>query len=107
MAGANQIGAQLLEVVNLAVENHPHSPVFVRDRLVSSIKIYDAEPTHAETTAAIQMVALVIRTTMPDLIAHRAYIGQFGVPLAQKLSGNAAHDYGDPIIAVRERRIWL
>jgi len=101
MTGSNQIGAQLLEVVNLAVEYHPDSTVFIRNRLVASIKIYDAEPTHAETTAALQMVALVIRPTMPNLIAHRADIGQFGVPLAQKLSGNAAHDYSDPIIAGR------
>jgi hypothetical protein len=37
------------------------------------------------------VIAFVIRTAVPDLIAHRANSGQLGIPLQQQLSGNATH----------------
>ena len=91
MAGANQIRAQFLEVVNLAVEDHPDGSVFVGNGLVAGAEIDDAEPPHADPAAAVDVIAFVVRSAMPDLIAHRADVGQIGLPLAQKLSGNATH----------------
>src|SRR5579864_459010 len=91
MAGANQIPTQFLEIVDLTVEHYPDGFVFVRNGLVAGAQVDDAEPPHAQTAATVQMIALVIRTPVPDLIAHQADIGEFSLTLAQKLSGDATH----------------
>src|SRR5450755_2221556 len=107
MAGANQIGAQFPEVVNLAVENHPDGSVFVRNGLVAGAQVDNAEPPHPEPATAVQVIAFVVRTAIPYLIAHRTDISQFGVPLSQDLSGDATHTLQVvPIIAVRPKRNW-
>jgi len=47
MARANQGRAQFAIVVDLAVEDHPNGPVFVRDGLAAGGEIDDAEAAHA------------------------------------------------------------
>ena len=79
MAAANQRGAQLAIIVNLAIKDHPHGSVFVRDRLPAHGQIDDAEPPHAHTHSPVDPVALIIRAAVPDLLAHGLDLGQIGI----------------------------
>src|SRR5437764_3372767 len=91
MAAADQVGAQLLVVVNYAVEYHPNGLVFVTNRLVARAEVDDTEPPHADPAPAVQVIAFVIWPAMANLIAHPADVSQLGLPIAQKLSSDAAH----------------
>src|SRR5882724_2856761 len=91
MAGADQIRAQFLEVIDLAIEDYPHGSVFVGHGLVAARQIDDAEAPHAEAAATGDMIAFIIRAAVPDLIAHRADLCRIGIPLSQDLSGDATH----------------
>jgi hypothetical protein len=44
---------------------------------VPARKIDDAQPAHADATAAIYVDSIVIRTAVPNQIAHGPYCGGF------------------------------
>jgi hypothetical protein len=46
MASRGQIVAQLDIVVELAITDHRHGPIFVRKRLVTGLEVDDREPSH-------------------------------------------------------------
>ena len=60
-----------LVVIDLAIENHPDGAIFIRDWLVASGKVDDAKAPHAEPHRALHKEAFVIRTAVPNLVAHR------------------------------------
>ena len=57
--------AQLLEVVDLAVENNRDVPGFVEDGLVSARKVNDAEAAHSERRRRRHQNSVFIRAAMP------------------------------------------
>src|SRR2546430_1568264 len=57
---ALQIPAELLEVVDLAVEDGPDRPVFVVHGLAAGLQVDDAQPSHAEPDAGRHVEALVV-----------------------------------------------
>ena len=82
---------QLLVIIDFAIKNHPHGAVFVRERLVAGREIDDAEAPHADAAASLDADALIVRTAVPDGLAHRFDDLCLGVPLAQEKARNSAH----------------
>ena len=57
-------------VVDLAVENNPHGPIFVAEGLVSGGKIDDAKAPHADPDATGAIYPVVVRSAMDYGGAH-------------------------------------
>ena len=91
MAAASQIRAQLAIVVNLAIQNRPNRLIFVGDRLPPVLQIDNAEPPHADSARAFDVISLVIGTAVANLAAHSADVRGFHVPSKQELPRYAAH----------------
>src|SRR6516162_3984427 len=70
VAGLFELPAQLAIVVNLAVEDDPHGPILVVDRLVACGQVNDAQPAHPYAAALADERPLIVRTTMRDRSAH-------------------------------------
>ena len=66
-------GAQLVPqcaiVVDFAIEDDDVTSVLAEDRLIASLQIDDAEPTHAEAEIAVHEGALAVGPTMDDHVA--------------------------------------
>ena len=63
-----QFAPELGEVIDFAVENHPHGFFLVRHGLVPAAEIDDREPAKAESERAGDVVALVIRAAMDEAV---------------------------------------
>ena len=61
-----QLGAQLDEVVELAVADDGDAAVLARDRLVARLQIDDGEPAHRERRAAARHVPGRVRPTVAE-----------------------------------------
>ena len=72
MTGSLQLGSDLHEVVDLAVENHPHGPVFVGQRLVAGRQIDDAQTAVSEAEAGRDVESVRVRAAMGDDGRHGA-----------------------------------
>jgi hypothetical protein len=70
MAFIDQTLAQLPEIVDLSVQDDPDGLVFVVDRLLTRLKVDDAEPSHTHSEISIHEDSLIIRSTMPNTPAH-------------------------------------
>ena len=68
MALAQQLGAQLPIVVDLAVADDPLAAVLVGDRLMAAVEIDDRQATLAEDRARADMDALIVGAAMADRI---------------------------------------
>jgi hypothetical protein len=77
MTTAQQLGAQLGEVINFPVEHYPDRMVFIEYGLMPAGQIDDAEATHPKPNAAFDKNAFVIRATMKNGLAHAANRGRF------------------------------
>src|SRR5260370_39207883 len=55
------------------------------------MEIDDAEPAHADRAALLNMKALVVRSTMLDLIAHGANRRQIRHAVSEDITGYPAH----------------
>src|SRR5882724_8860485 len=93
MAAFSKFSPQLFEVVDLAVQDDPDCFLCIRHRLVASGQIDDRETAKAETNRAIEKVALVVGTAMPNLFGHSPNRVRFDrlVPDKVKLAADAAH----------------
>src|SRR5262245_59216820 len=90
-SGFEQI-AQLLVVVDLAVEHDPNGSVFVRNRLVAVVQIDDAEAPHAEGNAVGQVDAFVVWSAVDHGVAHPAdFVFEDWTPVPSNDSGYATH----------------
>jgi hypothetical protein len=91
-------GAKLVEVVQLAVEDDLHRPIFVRHRLVRDvIEVDDREPTEAEADPAVGVDehAVVVRAAVHEPVAHgHDDLGPDAARLEGQLAADAAHVSG-------------
>ena len=71
-----QVVAQLLEVVDLAVEDAPDGAVFVAHGLAAGGEVDDAQPAHGQTGAGRHVEALVVRAPMRESAHICAQLGQ-------------------------------
>jgi hypothetical protein len=84
----DELHAQRLEVVDLAVEGDGHRAILVVDRLVAALEIDDAQPPEPERRMLIDAVALAVRPAMGDDVGHlleNAFLG---------INGSVAHKPG-------------
>src|SRR5512146_2170949 len=70
VAGRFEISAQLLMVIDLAVEDDPDVLVFVGKRLMAGLYVDDAKAPHGQADAPLHEETAVVRTTMNDLVVH-------------------------------------
>ena len=84
--------AELTEVVDLSVEHRVNRAVLVRNRLRAGRQVDDAEATHAECCLRIDVVALVVGSTMAQGGRHPEHDGA-GVssPAGGHKPGDATH----------------
>src|SRR5215510_4237403 len=93
MAARKQFLAQLGEVVNFAVEDHPNRAVLVADRLAPRGQVDDREPPHSQRDVLFEIEAFVVRPAMNDGRRHRPrnlFVRRPG-PFSIDESENAAH----------------
>jgi len=93
MAALLEIGAQFLEIINLAVKDDPDRFFGIRHRLVASRQINDGKPPEAESERSGDQIALIVRSAMPNRFGHlpdRIRFHRFA-PSEVKLAANAAH----------------
>ena len=93
----DQAIAKFFIFVNFSVKDHPNGTIFVRNGLMSGSKINDAQPPHPDPTRALYVKPFIVRTTVPNDIAHRLHnsLARFAVPL--KITCYAAHSAGIPL----------
>src|SRR5215510_11374269 len=70
IASGQQSLAQLGEVVNFAVEDHPNRAVLVADRLAPRSQVDDREPPHSQRDVLFEIEAFVVRPAMNDGRRH-------------------------------------
>ena len=70
MPTISQILTQFLIVVNLSIENNPHRPVFITDRLVPCVEIDNRQSPKAKTDRSGPVVSFIVRSTVPNGIRH-------------------------------------
>src|SRR4051812_15221716 len=88
-----QFGAQFLEVVNLAVEDHPDRFIGIRHGLMAPTQIDDRKTAEPETERAGHEITFVIGSSMKDGASHArdGFARDSLIPGEVKLSGYAAH----------------
>src|SRR5437588_12751232 len=93
MAAGFELDAQLLEIVNLAVEDDDDVAVFVGHRLMAQGReVDDRQPAVAETDRSIGIAAFAIGTTVRDDVGHALEeIGGHRFALAIANANNATH----------------
>lgn len=70
MSGGGELLSKFVVIVDLAIEDDPCRFVFIRDRLMATRYVNDAEPTHPERHGPGDHEAIVIGSAMGDSIAH-------------------------------------
>jgi hypothetical protein len=65
-----EIGAQLLKIINLAVENDRFGPIRIENRLLPAGEIDDREPAHREGDRFLLVKAFLVRPAMNDTAIH-------------------------------------
>src|SRR6476469_6143841 len=86
VAARDKVLPEFLVVVDLAVKDHPDRPIFIRDRLMASAEIDDAEASHTYATRAVGVDAFIVRAAVPDEVGHGAHCGWPGLSVAQQKS---------------------
>src|SRR5436190_4678439 len=88
-----QLGAELGEVVDLPVEDHPHGLFVVGHRLMAAGEVDNRQPTETETERAVDKKPLVIGAAMNELLRHvpEALARNRREALVVVLSADAAH----------------
>jgi hypothetical protein len=71
MACSLEVGAQLLEVVDLAVQDDDDRPIFVEDGLISGRKVDHAQSLNAQADPVLEEDTPRVRPSMFD---HRAHL---------------------------------
>ena len=88
VALAHEVGADVLIVVDLAVEDDPDAPILVRNRLVPRRQIDDRQATHRQAYAGTGEIPLIVGTAVRQAPAHAA---QQRLIVEPDESGDAAH----------------
>ena len=102
-----ELGADLGEVVDLAVEDDPDRAVLVRQRLIAGRKVDDAETTVAEADALADVEPVGVGAAVRDDARHRgeAFTIDRICRVEIEFAGDAAHVRKPPIeVGPRRRR---
>ena len=91
MSGADQVTPKFLIIIDFTVENDPNRSILIRDGLVTGTKVNNTEAAHPEGASTVEMITLVVRAAMPDLIAHSLDAGKVSNFMTQQHSGNPTH----------------
>ncbi len=93
VAALDELFAQGKMVINFAVEHDPERAVFVRNRLMSTRNVDNAEPPHADSDPAVRIKTFVVGPAMADYAAHFAQSSSVRprVPSEFKNPSDAAH----------------
>jgi hypothetical protein len=80
-------------VVNLAVEHNPYCAIFVADGLMSGRQIDDAQATHTNADAALNVNSVIVGAAMDYGSAHSPQSFGIHARVATKLhyAGNSTH----------------
>ncbi len=71
VAGLLEISSKLRKIVDLAVEDGPHCPVFIEVWLVTAFDVDDRQPLETESDALVDKDSYFVRTAMHQGPAHR------------------------------------
>ena len=72
MAPGLQLRPQLNVVENFPVENNPHGPVLIGNRLLARVQVDDTQARVTESNRALKIDAKLIRATMANRGQHLA-----------------------------------
>src|SRR5437667_9916358 len=67
--------AQLKEIIDLAIEHHPYSSIFVMNGLLTTGNVNNAEPTHAQPYCPIDVDPLIIGPAVDNRSTHLLHLG--------------------------------
>jgi hypothetical protein len=70
VTASQEVASKTLEVVDLAVADGVHGPIFIRDRLVAISDVDDRQAAHAEQGTRVAVSSSVIRAAVRDSISH-------------------------------------
>jgi hypothetical protein len=89
-----KIAPQLLVIVDFSIEDDPEVAVFVRNWLMPSLHVYDAQAAHSQADVFLDENALIVRTTMNDLLIH--HVERFTLdaltPIRKHDAADTTHD---------------
>src|SRR5262245_56390193 len=71
VTAALEIFAELVVVINLAVEHRPHRLILVVDRLTAYCHVDDRQAPHSEPDLVAYEIPLVIWSAVPEGVVHR------------------------------------
>ena len=93
MARRHQLGAQVLEIVNLTVKNHDQIAVLIEHGLLAALQVNDGQPAVAQGHLIVHIIALAVRAAVGDQVRHSLddFAGGFGVMAALGKAGNSTH----------------
>ena len=74
-------GSQLRMVVDLAVENDPDILIFIRQRLMTTLDVNNAEASHGQADVLFHEKPFIIRPAMHDAAVHAGEDVPFDVPV--------------------------
>ena len=97
MSLGDQILAQFLVVVDLAIEDHPDAAILVRDRLMTGAEIDDAEPAHPDAAGTVGVDTFIVGPAVADEVAHRPHVCNLRVAIPKEKSRDPAHSIRNAI----------
>ena len=94
-----ELGAQLLEVVDLAVERDGHGAVGVLHGLAGAFEVDDRQAAKAHRDVVVHEEALVVGPAVGDAVGHVLDDGLVGLPVVvdRGESHESAHVTGSPV----------
>ena len=101
--------AQLLVVINLAVENDPDIVVFVGQRLMAALDVNNAQTPHGQADILFDEEAFVVGPSMRDSSIHAGQHVTLDVPVAigKEDAADSTHIRVVSLRALRSRVRWL
>ena len=96
VAACFQLAPEFGDVIDLAVVNRPHGPIFVVDGLLAGVEIDNREAPHGEADVTLEIDAVVVRTPVDEGRTHGGDRRGLHGPLALAidLTDDAAHGSG-------------
>jgi hypothetical protein len=70
MALLDQTVVEIAKIVDLSVENHPHTLILIRYRLMSTIEVDNGKSPMAQTKRSRRVEPLVVGPTMDESVGH-------------------------------------
>jgi hypothetical protein len=99
MARPFEFGAKLEEIVNLSVKNHPNCLVLIVDRLLASRYVNNAQPSNAQSHAALHVDTFLVGSAVENALAHTMNRGSIDSAVALRVSDtcDSAHTLKIPL----------